>query len=328
MNALDFARKYLFGPLGMDDVAWNRSPRGINAGYAGLWMHPHDMAKFGWLYLNKGRWDGVQVVPAAWVERSTAPHVGAGPLFPFYGYQWWRDRDGIYSALGYGGQYILVVPKHNLVAVFTGDLRGRKTGTPRTLLRGKIFDSIAADKPLMENAPQQARIAALVAKYAKAPEGGYVWGDGHNGRAQAGRFIRRAKPAFQLRYPLGSRRLDRTDAWQVMRLKGPGGIRMSAVVRDIPKGATISGIGPGPFMELLANYASELKLVSNAPLTLADGTSAYETTIRWKYNGVQLTTVAVSVFTNGEWILVNATAFSEPNKARDFVRTLTFQTEN
>jgi hypothetical protein len=81
-------------------------------------------------------------------------------------------------------------------------------------------------------------------------------------------------------------------------------------------------------MELPANYASELKLVSNAPLTLADGTSAYETTIRWKYNGVQLTTVAVSLFTNGEWILVNATAFSEPNKARDFVRTLTFQTEN
>lgn len=328
MKALDFARKYLFGPLGMGDITWNASPKGINAGYAGLWMHPHDMAKVGQLYLQKGRWDGVQVVPAAWVERSTTAHVAARSLFSHYGYQWWRDRDGIYSGLGHGGQYILVVPKHNLVAVFTGDLKGPTIGMPRGLLRGKIFDSIAADKPLPENGAQQARIAALVATYAKPPEGGYVWGGGDNGHAQAGLFVRRAQPAFQLRYPLGSRRMDKTDAWQVMRLKGPGGIRMSASIFDIPKGATISGIGPGSYMTLLAKFGSELNLLSNVPVTLADGTSAYETTVRWKYNSVQLTSLALSVFKDGNWILVNATAFSEPEKARDFVRGLTFQTKN
>jgi len=81
-------------------------------------------------------------------------------------------------------------------------------------------------------------------------------------------------------------------------------------------------------MTLLAKFGSELNLLSNVPVTLADGTSAYETTVRWKYNSVQLTSLALSVFKDGNWILVNATAFSEPEKARDFVRGLTFQTKN
>ena len=62
MKTLDFARKHLFEPLGIIDIEWERSPQGIDAGYGEMWLKPHDMAKFGWLYLNKGRWGNKQIV--------------------------------------------------------------------------------------------------------------------------------------------------------------------------------------------------------------------------------------------------------------------------
>ena len=83
-SALDYARKHLFGPLGIEDVVWPESPKGITVGYGEMWLRPHDMAKFGWLYLNKGQWAGRQVVPQAWVERSTRRHFDA-TLFDHYG---------------------------------------------------------------------------------------------------------------------------------------------------------------------------------------------------------------------------------------------------
>ncbi len=66
-------------------------------------MQPHDMAKIGYLYLNKGQWDGTQIVQADWVARSTRKHIPA-TLQDGYGYQWWVTDEGTYMALGYGGQ--------------------------------------------------------------------------------------------------------------------------------------------------------------------------------------------------------------------------------
>jgi len=56
MKAMDFATKYLFEPIGIEDVSWPSSPQGVNIGYGAMQLKPHDMARVGWLYLNKGRW--------------------------------------------------------------------------------------------------------------------------------------------------------------------------------------------------------------------------------------------------------------------------------
>lgn len=70
MRTLEFAKKNLFGPLGITDVRWETSPQGIDIGWGRMWLKPHDMAKIGLLYLNKGRWADKQIVPAMWVKES------------------------------------------------------------------------------------------------------------------------------------------------------------------------------------------------------------------------------------------------------------------
>ena len=103
-STADYARERLFGPLGIQSFAWDAAPDGVSRGYAGLRLSALDMARFGYLYLNvraSGR--ASRSSPAKWVAASTRKHV-AGNLQPGYGYRWWVDTDGLYMALGYGGQ--------------------------------------------------------------------------------------------------------------------------------------------------------------------------------------------------------------------------------
>jgi len=128
-NTLDFAREYLFGPLGITDVKWDvhRDPQGIYCGAHGLELTPRDMAKFGYLYLNNGTWEGEQIVPAEWVARSTETSF----LFwenEGYGYQWWTfPQSEIYFAKGQHDQDIFVIPEIDMVVVFTAS---HQTGYP------------------------------------------------------------------------------------------------------------------------------------------------------------------------------------------------------
>jgi CubicO group peptidase (beta-lactamase class C family) len=150
MNALSFAEKHLFDPLDIDDVEWSANPRGITIGWSELYMRPHDMTKIGYLYLNEGLWDGEQVVPAAWVEASTRKHISA-TLQDGYGYQWWVDGADVYMALGYSGQYIVVVPKKDMVVVFVSDLEERDFYVPQGLLEDFIIPAAKSSSPLPEN---------------------------------------------------------------------------------------------------------------------------------------------------------------------------------
>jgi len=124
MSAAQYAEQKLFKPLGITTYTWSADPQGRSWGYARLKLQATDMAKIGQLFLNEGSWDGVQVVPASWVREATKHRINAN-LFQGYGYQWWVDKDGWYTAMGYMGQFIMVFPKLNIVAVFTG-------GTPET----------------------------------------------------------------------------------------------------------------------------------------------------------------------------------------------------
>jgi len=124
-DALTYAREHLFDPLGISNVYWRKDKQDIPWGYAHLFMKPLDMAKFGYLYLHHGTWDGQQVVPAEWVVESTRPVVRLGD-FEGYGYQWWTDNGTgaydpyIFDARGGMGQRIVVVPNYDMVVVFTG----------------------------------------------------------------------------------------------------------------------------------------------------------------------------------------------------------------
>jgi CubicO group peptidase (beta-lactamase class C family) len=101
----------------------------VSNGGWGLRLRPVDLAKFGQLYLQQGRWDGVQVVPEEWVTTST-DSLGIMSEWTNYGYQWWRygsrmveagllDSTGIYFGSGYGGQILWIIPYYNMVIAVT-----------------------------------------------------------------------------------------------------------------------------------------------------------------------------------------------------------------
>ncbi len=134
MRTQDFADKYLFAPLGIKASRWS-SHRDIPHTGGGLYLKPRDMAKIGYLYLKDGVWQGKRILPEGWVAEATKRHVPIASkrneYTAGYGYMWWilpferhnmekTDRQDIYTAYGYMGQFIFVIPELNMVAVFTG----------------------------------------------------------------------------------------------------------------------------------------------------------------------------------------------------------------
>ena len=123
--ARDFAEEYLFAPLGIKDFVW-RSKQHITLGANGLDMKLHDLLKFGYLYLKRGTIDGKDIIPERWITESTLPRFLTYPNIGRYGYHWWVSSIGgdeapeipFYFALGLFGQFIIIVPQFDMVAVF------------------------------------------------------------------------------------------------------------------------------------------------------------------------------------------------------------------
>jgi CubicO group peptidase (beta-lactamase class C family) len=126
LSEFQFADEQLFGPLGISARVWPADPQGYTFGGSELHLTSRDLAKFGYLYLNNGYWDGKQVVPATWVTGSTTEHHSKVGFFgdEGYGYLWWVTKDqghAAFFALGYGAQYVYVVPDLDLVVVITAN---------------------------------------------------------------------------------------------------------------------------------------------------------------------------------------------------------------
>jgi CubicO group peptidase (beta-lactamase class C family) len=130
----------------MSPVRWLHSPLGVTNASSAIQLRPRDAAKLGSLMLNGGRWNGVQVVPQAWMERSTERHTaihGRG-----YGWLWWKDsflvrgaaQEGIYAS-GNGGNFIFVLPAERLVVVVTASNYNRN-GPSEGFFRGSILPTI------------------------------------------------------------------------------------------------------------------------------------------------------------------------------------------
>lgn len=119
-SLFDFCKERIFDPLGIKRVFWESCPKKITKGGWGLFIRTEDMAKLGQLYLNKGRWNGTQIVPRKWVEESTIPQIMTGREdSTYYGYQLWinEDRVGSYAFNGMLGQNVFIYPDINMVVV-------------------------------------------------------------------------------------------------------------------------------------------------------------------------------------------------------------------
>jgi len=126
MSLDKYAEKYLFGPIGIENYFWKKTPTGLTDAEGGLYLSTKDFAKIGLLYLNNGVSNGRQILTREWVKLTMSPSIGIDESNRKYGFQWWfvpygTDREKwIFSGSGYGGQYLMVVPEHELVMVFNG----------------------------------------------------------------------------------------------------------------------------------------------------------------------------------------------------------------
>lgn len=121
----DFADEVLFKPLGITQVKWQMQPLGSAMTGGGLGLRTQDLWKLGQLYLNGGKWEGKQVLPQAWVERSIKPHAQAREGVD-YGYLWWLQPFSVgdktvatYAMSGMGGNKVYVLPEWDTVVVIT-----------------------------------------------------------------------------------------------------------------------------------------------------------------------------------------------------------------
>jgi CubicO group peptidase (beta-lactamase class C family) len=127
-TVLDYLRPRLFEPLGIENPAWGASPQGISFGGYGLSVRTEDIARLGQLYLQKGMWDGKQLLPASWVGMATSAQIsnGSNPASDWnqgYGFQFWRCRHDCYRGDGAFGQYCIVMPHRDAVLAITSSVK-------------------------------------------------------------------------------------------------------------------------------------------------------------------------------------------------------------
>ena len=115
-----FADDFLFKPLGITEWKWEVAKDGITFGAVSIFMKPRDIAKFGQLLLQNGKWGNEQIVDSSWIAEATRPMVTMYSPGSSYGYYFWVfPAYGGYAAVGHGGQFIFVVPSKKLVVIYT-----------------------------------------------------------------------------------------------------------------------------------------------------------------------------------------------------------------
>ncbi len=141
MRAGDYAQSRLFDKLDMKSAEWWRAKTGETLTYCCVDMTTRDFARFVILYMQHGKWDGEQVVPASWIDASLTP----APTYNGYGYQWWLEGAtnpdvpaDLFMANGHDGQFIYIIPSLDLVVVRNGHydkFEGPAIADPQLFLR-------------------------------------------------------------------------------------------------------------------------------------------------------------------------------------------------
>lgn len=127
-TVLEYLKPRLFEPLGIENPRWDASAEGNSLGGYGLYLRTEEMARFGQLYLQKGKWNGQQLVPEKWVEEASSKHVDNAKeshskigidWVQGYGFQFWRCTHNAFRCDGAGGQLIVMIPDKDAVVVTT-----------------------------------------------------------------------------------------------------------------------------------------------------------------------------------------------------------------
>lgn len=173
VKLIDYLRPRLFEPLGIHNPKWQESPQGITAGGIGLCITTEDIAKFGQLYLQQGRWQDKPLLPAGWTDEATSLHItNAGHPNPDwgqgYGYQFWRCRHGAYRGDGVFGQYCIVMPELDAVLAITSGIDIFDMQQPLNLVWDLLLPAMQPD-PLPEDAESQRRLTEKLAGLAHPP---------------------------------------------------------------------------------------------------------------------------------------------------------------
>jgi len=350
MNTLDFAKQNLFNPLGIADVDWPSNPQGITLGYSQLHLRPRDMAKIGYLYLHQGYWDKKQIISPQWIQESTRKHVAATWIAD-YGYQWWIINPGIYTALGHDGQYIIVVPKKNIVVVFTSSLIAKDTWAPIGLLFEYILPAAKLSAPLPRNDETNKALENVVHAYSTTRDRNPAnYPSEHRQPKNEKALATYQNPAygFSIRHAANLKTWNkRYPAPLIYRVRGLKGLpELSVVVDDIPKNLALDEtaaylmdhhkkVVEKPVSKIKSKYGSKLpetiqkaieyitdfyralfqrskpEIKQQNVIRLADGTQANHIIVRWRSQTFDIQTVAAIVYKNDKLICTLAHGFVE-----------------
>ncbi|GEN84132.1 serine hydrolase [Sporosarcina luteola] len=161
MTLNEYGKEKIFDRIGMDSLEFYVTNEGIAHGGTYSQMTPRDMARFGYLYLHDGKWDGEQIVPKEWVKESLYPHTEFDVYDYDYGYYFYlneSENGRLFSARGAGGQWIIVVPELELIVIETG------RSFERISLNEYILPAIKSESPLLANDQAYERLKELSEK--------------------------------------------------------------------------------------------------------------------------------------------------------------------
>ncbi|WP_296346421.1 serine hydrolase [Reyranella sp.] len=231
-SAQDFAMKELFGPLGIKSARWgNNDVNGVTDGQSGLFLSPHDMARFGYLYLRNGQWEGKQIIPSAWVERAKEGKVVTPGGFHYANLWWSLPGRGAFMARGRHSQLIVVIPRLDVVAVMTGVMLDGEY-YPIASLIDDITSAVKSDEPLSANPAGLALLTGAIhqATVAKpGPAAGVAPGSSDLAKTVSGKVYRLADNVLRMK-SIRLNFFDQPDpTWEVMLHADPPTDRLAGV---------------------------------------------------------------------------------------------------
>jgi CubicO group peptidase (beta-lactamase class C family) len=205
-RVIDYLRPRLFEPLDISGVTWETCPRGIDTGGWGLSIKTEGLARFGQMYLQKGKWQGQQIIPAKWVEEATTfkiqqPAPNPPPAkgnerndwLQGYCYQFWRCQNNGYRGDGAFGQFTIVLPEKDVVIAITSESPNMQSELD--LVWQHLLPAIK-DNPLPANLPALGQLRTTLGDLALAPVKGKA--ASAISRRVAGRTIRLEKNALNI----------------------------------------------------------------------------------------------------------------------------------
>jgi len=151
---MDYLAPRFFEPLGIEGIRCGTNPQGINPGGWGLMVKTRDLARLGQFYLQKGKWNGKQLLSEAWVAQATRLQAsnGADPDSDWnqgYGFQFWMCRHGLYRGDGAFGQFCIIFPEQDAVLAITSG--ATDMGAVMNVAWDTLLPAMESDQPLVEN---------------------------------------------------------------------------------------------------------------------------------------------------------------------------------